>query len=686
MNPIQPTPRYAARLAACLAMLALAAGFRAFPDSPNQPPTAVWAPGNPTFGEAPGYFRFAATLADPDGTVVAAEVTDHGQVVATIAPGDPSWLLYVAKDSTNDFRIVVHDDHGATGTSDIFRFVGREAPVIVWTVPTNLVVPAGEPFDVTVDATSKGGTIQRVEFNLTSGSDTVVRIADQPPWQVTFPGISVDGRLTATAHDDSGFSRATETRVVHPAIEGDDFFRPFPLIGSPVADARSNANATTQFGDPPGASATIWWRWTAPSNGIVTVTSLGSSGATYLAIGTGGNTQPKLLASTNSTPGFEPNSRIDFRAVAGTTYRFVVGASSIHAHGVPSTAAIRLSYIDPFVAPPNDLYARRALIPTPSAAVSADTTMATREPSEAWIISTNSGSGGHSVWWEWVAPAAGTATFSTAGSSFDTLLGVYGSFVGATNLPRGLLGASDDVSHSDTSSLVVLKVGTGDRYAIAVDGYYGDSGTVRLSVDFVSTDLPAKPANDDFASATPIGGLLASIRGTASGASREPDEPTDTGGLTTWWSWPSPTNSRAYVTIETASAYATVWTGDSPGALTLVGGSTFIGGKKAAVFDAVAGRTYRICIASTLPNKYAATLNSESPPVHDRSLKIVRMPGSSPMIGCVGGVTSFHGVLQTSTNLVDWTDAGARIWYSGVLELLSPEGPEAIYYRLSLDR
>ena len=33
--------------------------------------------------------------------------------------------------------------------------------------------------------------------------------------------------------------------------------------------------------------------------------------------------------------------------------------------------------------------------------------------------------GGASVWYKWTAPVTGTATVSTAGSNFDTLLGVY---------------------------------------------------------------------------------------------------------------------------------------------------------------------------------------------------------------------------------------------------------------------
>ena len=44
---------------------------------------------------------------------------------------------------------------------------------------------------------------------------------------------------------------------------------------------------------------------------------------------------------------------------------------------------------------------------------------------EKWEAAHGGNGGGGSVWWKWVAPNSGRVTITTAGSLFDTLLGVY---------------------------------------------------------------------------------------------------------------------------------------------------------------------------------------------------------------------------------------------------------------------
>jgi len=95
-------------------------------------------------------------------------------------------------------------------------------------------------------------------------------------------------------------------------------------------------------------------------------------------------------------------------------------------------------------------------------------------------------SGGHSVWWKWVAPANGVATLSTSNSTFNTLLAVYtGSVV--SNLTQ--VAANDD-SGSGGTSQVKLNVVAGQEYKIAVDGKNNASGVVQLRLSFV-TDTQA---------------------------------------------------------------------------------------------------------------------------------------------------------------------------------------------------
>ncbi len=96
--------------------------------------------------------------------------------------------------------------------------------------------------------------------------------------------------------------------------------------------------------------------------------------------------------------------------------------------------------------------------------------------------------GGSSVWFTWQAPADGIATFSTLGSSFDTLMAVY---VGdsVTNLTR-LVG--DDDSAGFFASLVSFNATNGSTYHIAIDGRAGAQGNIVLtwSLSQVVADVP----------------------------------------------------------------------------------------------------------------------------------------------------------------------------------------------------
>src|SRR5260370_25810397 len=53
------------------------------------------------------------------------------------------------------------------------------------------------------------------------------------------------------------------------------------LSGSAVTATGSNVGATKEVGEPPKAGnsggASVWWVWTAPASGTVTISTLGSS-------------------------------------------------------------------------------------------------------------------------------------------------------------------------------------------------------------------------------------------------------------------------------------------------------------------------------------------------------------------------------------------------------------------------
>lgn len=156
---------------------------------------------------------------------------------------------------------------------------------------------------------------------------------------------------------------------------------------------------------------------------------------------------------------------------------------------LPVTVLIGLAPFLGLAQPANNMFANRLVITGTNIVVTGSSVGATRETSEPYHAGN---SGGASVWWSWTAPSSGAATISTAGSSFDTLLGVYtGSSVSALSTI-----ASNDDENSGAgiyTSKVVFDVVANQTYQIAVDGYGGAPGSVQLSVQ-LGPLVPPPPA------------------------------------------------------------------------------------------------------------------------------------------------------------------------------------------------
>jgi hypothetical protein len=145
------------------------------------------------------------------------------------------------------------------------------------------------------------------------------------------------------------------------------------------------------------------------------------------------------------------------------------------------TPAVRTWTIDHFgAAPPNDTVDGAVVLSGASGSVESNTHRADLEqaPSE-------DNGGGRSVWFRWTAPAGGTATFDTAGSAFDTLLGVFVDEEPTVNGPLVRRASDDDAGPGTLTSRVQMGVRAGTTYWIAVDGFadpvHAQSGAVTLN-------------------------------------------------------------------------------------------------------------------------------------------------------------------------------------------------------------
>jgi len=137
-------------------------------------------------------------------------------------------------------------------------------------------------------------------------------------------------------------------------------------------------------------------------------------------------------------------------------------------------------------APTNDLFANAQVLTgtgtLPGMPILGTNTNATAEAGEP----AHAGNTAAKTIWYSFTPAAGSSglySFSTSGSSFDTVMAIYACPAGggcsfANFTP---VGANDDVTAFDTTSKVNFRADAGTRYVIAVDGKSGASGTVNLS-------------------------------------------------------------------------------------------------------------------------------------------------------------------------------------------------------------
>ncbi|MCI0351730.1 MAG: hypothetical protein L0Z53_20105, partial [Acidobacteriales bacterium] len=120
-------------------------------------------------------------------------------------------------------------------------------------------------------------------------------------------------------------------------LAGDDFVTALPLLGNSATAVATNVGMTKEPGEPnhagnPGGKS-IWWRWTAPGSGPVTLTTAGSAFNTLLGVYTGPSVSNlTMIASDNASGGTTNRSIVHFNAVAGTAYNIAVdgynGASS----------------------------------------------------------------------------------------------------------------------------------------------------------------------------------------------------------------------------------------------------------------------------------------------------------------------------------------------------------------------
>ncbi len=122
----------------------------------------------------------------------------------------------------------------------------------------------------------------------------------------------------------------------------DNFANATILTGSVASANGSNLATSRQTGEPAHASNrashSVWFRWTAPSSGLVFLSTIGSSFDTVLAVYTGSTLASLQPVSSDDDSGGNSTSLVGFNATTGTVYSFAVDGYS----GVTGNYALQL--------------------------------------------------------------------------------------------------------------------------------------------------------------------------------------------------------------------------------------------------------------------------------------------------------------------------------------------------------
>lgn len=335
------------------------------------------------------------------------------------------------------------------------------------------------------------------------------------------------------------------------------------------------------------------------------------------------------------------------------------------------------------VPPVNDNFSNRTLLSGVTEASGYDFG-ATLQPSEP---NHDNQSPNYTVWWKWIAPAAGKYRLlvHSSGINVRAIAAIYK----GTQVNNLTPIASDSQPASLTNGIwladfnVPFDAEAGTEYAVALGHNFGAAGYFTLQI------LPGTgPANDDFAGAILLPGESATVSASNLNASREPGEPLHggPGGASLWWKWISTRDGRAVVSAHGHGFLPSlaVYTGASITNLTVValGVPSVTTNLQRARFTALAGTTYFIAVDSPPGTGGQFDLNAA---MTEPSFLGQSVSPEGEFAFSVVSQTDSEYAIETSIDLKNWTPVITGIVPpGGVIAFSSPGVATQImrYYRV----
>jgi hypothetical protein len=400
--------------------------------------------------------------------------------------------------------------------------------------------------------------------------------------------------LKATALIENG---AVIESAVQPLFIGsstnDDIASAIFLAGNSASLVGNNVGATLEDQEPllPGSSLgrTLWWSWTAPASGKVSLTADPNSEFVLpVGIYSGTELTNLFLIASNSflqcvSTGFRcqdcfvrQRDRLVFPVERNATYLIAVdGFRFGDCNGSSTDVAGPFSFDLLFSSLPNDHFDARTVLSGQAISLTNSTFGATVDPGEP-VIGTNILD--HSVWYRWKAPFSGRVRLTSHEPFTNSLSGLSASsgtisFPGwpavctvLSEIPASIPfvpiysvfeGESlNSLAPVGSGEWVTFDATEGHEYQVSVSGRADSSGEFPLLL----TEM-RPPENDAFSTRTRLVGTSVMVEGNNLAATSEPAEPPHSSDpsrfRSVWYTWTAPLSGPVVVSAFSRTPPAT---------------------------------------------------------------------------------------------------------------------------------
>ncbi len=504
------------------------------------------------------------------------------------------------------------------------------------------------PVAMAIESTPVDGTLASVEFRV-DGSP-VGRLTKAPwrfPWMNPVGGNHVLS-VFATNTDGDELAVAPVPFGVRPA--NDRFDLATPLAGTHLLLNAASRGATLEPREPPAGfnfNGTTWWRWTAPSNGLLRLgLSLSADQKGHqqeVAVFTGDALGALAAAPLRARSG----TVFDTRVIGGITYDIRVASTAI-AWDVSRFGPAQLG-LDFIGQPENDNYANATAVVGTPVDFAADTTAASAEPNEK---DANGQFASTSVWWKWTAPITRAVVLGIQGQPEIPRVSVF-------QTPRIPIASNVSVV-ADRDTNLIFTATEGITYYIAADGL-NTASTVRLRLE-QKTLSPNDDPDHAIAITLAPGILETQVTGDNRWAVRTTDEPSDyIHGV--WYRFDAPQRGSISVSVRSPDTIARlgIYKG-GPGAWTRLARSNNDDPYSALRVNVEAGESYFIEVGTQSTQKvgglFTLTIDFGARSPNDDFASRIQLAGSDVKFeGTPLGATHEAGIPPVAGDLR--TD----IWY-----------------------